>query len=88
MRKSRHCTSTGSVSLRSTKRSRRSPNRKPLTTFGELTSSRGQRRKDRAWAKRLQARPLFAHYAIDDDGERTDVLIAQPIPKNPPDWAM
>lgn len=81
MRKSRHCTSTSSVSLRSTERSRRSPNRKPPT-------ARGQRRKDRAWAKRLQARPLFAHYAIDDDGGRTDVLIAQPTPKNPPDWAM
>ena len=79
MRKSRHCT-----------------RRKPPTTFGKasselsrtLTSSRGQRRKDRAWAKRLQARPLFAHYAIDDDSERTDVLIATPTPKNPPDWAM
>jgi hypothetical protein len=56
---------------------RKRRNCKPLTT-------RGQRRKDRAWAKRLQARPLFAHYAIDDDGGRTDVLIATPTPKKTP----
>lgn len=48
--------------------------RKPLT-------ARGQRRKDRQWAKRLQARPLFAHYASDDNPDRTDVLIATPAPK-------
>lgn len=77
MRKSRHCTSTGSVSLRSTERSRRSPNRKPLT-------ARGQRRKDRAWAKRLQARPLFAHYAIDDDSEQPSTRIATPRHGNGP----
>ena len=54
---------------------RRCTRRKPLT-------ARGQRRKDRAWAKRLQARPLFAHYAIaDNDDERTGVLIAPPTPK-------
>lgn len=63
------------------RKSRHCTRRKPLT-------ARGQRCKDRAWVKRLQARPLFAHYAIDDDSERTDVLIATPTPKNPPDWAM
>ncbi len=56
------------------RRSRPCKTRKPLT-------ARGQRRADRQWAKRLQARPLFAHYATDEDSGRTDVLIATPTPK-------
>lgn len=53
---------------------RKRRNCKPLT-------ARGQRRKDRRWLKTLRPRPIFAHYAIDDDGERTDVLIAPQKPK-------